>query len=150
MKLACSLGSLVALIILMCPQQGYAQSSEDEIFTVFQCIPGNCVDNIGPTDQGIATVVFHAECTTGLVFQGQIQSIIGVSGPCNAAYFAQAEAKALRSELLDDCGLPYFLDTLQENGALTNLLGVIVFAASTEASCDGGEGSPTVFGTVPC
>lgn len=135
---------------LIHPQYGYAQSSEDEIFTVFQCIPGSCVDNVGPTIQGIATVVFHAECTTGIVFQGQIQSIIGISGPCNAPFSALAEAKAIRSELVDDCGLPYFLDTLQENGELFDLFGNVVFAASTEAGCDGGEGSPTVFGTIPC
>ena len=142
-------GFLLA-ITLFCPLQGFGQSSEDEVFTIFQCIPGSCVDTVGPTKQGIATVVFHAECTTGIVFQGQIQAIVGVQGPCNVFLSGLAEAKALRSELLDDCGNPFFLDTLQENGELFDLAGQVIFAQSTEAGCDGGEGNPTVFGTIPC
>ena len=122
-------GVFVFFIAILCPQRGHAQ---DEIFTVFQCIPGSCEDPVGPTFEGISTVVVHAACTTGITMDRSATAQIGTNGPCSSLYSADTDAKALRQELFDDCGSPFFLDTLQLNGSITDFLGTIIFFGTVE------------------
>jgi hypothetical protein len=138
---------LMVSVAILCPQRGHAQN---EIFTVFQCIPGSCEDPVGPTFQGISTVVVHAACTTGVTMDHSSTAEIGTKFPCSSLYSADTDAKALRQELVDDCEIPFFLDTLQMNGSITDFFGTIKVFGTVEFSCDGGEGTPTVFGETPC
>jgi hypothetical protein len=136
--------AIFVCVLMFCPQRGHAQN---EVFTVFQCVPSSCVDSVGPAFNGIATLVVHAACTTGVTYDVGATTTIS---NCSLPYTAENDAQALQTQLLDDCGVPFFLDTLQLNESITNIFGIVVFHQSQEESCDGGTGAPTVFGSVPC
>jgi len=139
-----ALFAIFVCVLIFYPQSGHAQN---EVFTVFTCVPSSCVDSVGPTTNGVAAIVVHAACTTGVTFDvGATTTITN----CSLPYTAENDAQALRTELLDDCGVPFFLDTLQINESITSILGTVVFHQSQEESCDGGSGAPTVIGSVPC
>jgi hypothetical protein len=138
---------VLAFVMIFYPQHAQAQ---DQIFTVFACIPGSCVDSVGPVSQGIATVIANAECSTGISLNEQVLSVIGSRGPCLSLYFANADAQRVREQSVDICGIGYFLDKLQMNGSISFIPGIPEFDELVEFGCDGTESGPITDGEVPC
>jgi hypothetical protein len=126
-------------------------AATDYAFTYFQCIPGSCQDETLPTVVGSATVFFESACSGGVVngINGSVSMTIGTPTACHAPYIALALVQTSRTELLDDCGVPYFVDYATESGEIFNASGVVVYYNAVTTGCDNSE-STTVHGSRPC
>jgi hypothetical protein len=129
------------------------------VFDSFLCSPAECVAETLPTFSGAVEVTFESTCTNG-----DISGVFGISGfaeshhgilvGCTAPYISRAEIDTSGTELLDDCGFPYFVDTVTEisENFLVGLSGstTLVFHKQTSQSCDASESGTISFGSQPC
>jgi hypothetical protein len=121
-------------------------------FTYFQCDPISCKNTGPPEFQGSVSVSYNSTCSGGVItgIDGSAQASIGINGPCPNLYIPQALVETFTTELLDDFGCPYFIDTVRNHSEIYNQFGIIVLHISNEASCDGGGTNDTISGTRPC
>jgi len=144
---------LLVVVAWVVPLSAQTTTSNDMIFSSRQCDPVSCVETAGPSTQTESLVSFNGVCTGTQVPEGINDYIlveIGEPNACNAAYFAHSEVDIIRTELLDDCDDPYYVDTARFTGEVWNLAGGVVYHGEEDLGCDGGESSPTAFGEKPC
>jgi hypothetical protein len=143
------LGLLSAHILLV--PSAHAQAP-DFIFSSFQCDPTLCQETGPLSTVSSAFVSVNSTCTGGVIdgLNKTITTNVGIPTACILPYTPFALVESFRTELLDDCGDPYFVDTMRLTGEVFSFIGSLVFNLQVEFSCDGGEGSPTVFGEKPC
>lgn len=151
-KISVVLTVLAACLLVSGKAHGQAPSF---VFDTFQCSPESCSETTPPVFLGAVEVTFEATCTNG-----DISGVFGLSGfaeahvgritGCTDPYVAHAEIDTHGTELLDDCGDPYFVDTVAELSEIFSLTDVIVFHRTSEQSCDGSETGVLVFGEIPC
>jgi len=129
----------------------------DFVFSSFQCDPVSCQDSGIFDVVSEASVSVDAFCTgSGIEFHKLVKAQVGIDPvtgevePCNSPYEPKALVERHTTELVDDFGCPYNLDTMRLSAEIFDSLGGIRWSAQQEFSCDGGEGAPTVFGTRPC
>lgn len=147
MKLTLIILGLLAAHVLLTPS-AQAQTP-DFIFSSFQCDPSSCEETGPLSTTGSAFVSVDSTCTGGAI-PGLNKRVLATVANCSLPYQPFALVESFRTELLDDCGDPYFVDTMRTTGEVFNFIGSVVFNIQIEFSCDGGEGSPTVFGEKPC
>lgn len=124
----------------------------DFVFSSFQCDPTSCQEQTVPVVAGTAFVSYDATCTGGAVpgFSGSAKSQVGVNGPCNSLFIAQAQVQQSTTTQLDDFGCPFNLSTATAIAQILTPLGVPVFTDTFSVSCDGGISGPTNNGERPC
>jgi hypothetical protein len=123
------------------------------LFSSFQCDPLSCKEQtLLPVFVGTASVSFTSSCSGGAVsgLEGDTISRVGVPTACSTALTPRASVETFRTEHLDDCGIPFFVDTVRQNSDVLDALGDVIFHKDLEASCDGGTGGPIVVGEKPC
>jgi hypothetical protein len=139
-----------ALFAAFFPQTGHAQTNYE--FSYFQCDPLSCVE-IGPPETiGSVLVSFNSTCTGGAIggLNGSAKITIGIPGACKTPYVPHALVETSRTEYLDDCGDPYYVDYVTETGEVFSVSGITVVNISNESGCDGSITSPVVIGKKPC
>lgn len=130
-----------------------AAHATDFVFSSFQCDPSSCIEQTPvPVTQGSVFVSFNGTCTGGAVagIEAFASAQVGIPEPCQTAYTPQAKIAVTRSELLDDFGCEYFVDTEINRFDIFDATGVNVFNSSSGAACDGSTTGPFQVGFRPC
>jgi hypothetical protein len=126
--------------------------AQDFIFTSFSCVPASCIDETPvPVTQGTAIVTYSGTCSGGAIagVSGTAKAQVGINGQCQTTYTPHAEVDKYRTTYLNDCGVPFSVDTVREIAEVKKL-GAILWQSEASVSCDGGVDGPTGAGTKPC
>lgn len=129
-----------------------AAQAQDFIFTSFSCSPPTCVEETPfPVTQGAAIVTYYGTCSGGAVssISGTAKAEVGINGQCSTTYTPHAEVDKFRTTYLNDCGVPFSVDTVREIAEIIKNF-AIVWQSEASVSCDGGVDGPTGAGTKPC
>lgn len=143
---------IFSLFFGCCLLHGAPARATDFVFSSFQCDPISCQETGPLATISSAFVSVDSTCTGGVVpgFNKTVLANVGTPGECMIPYQPFALVEKITSTLLDDCGDPYDVDTMRTSAEVFDSPGHVVFSLQAEFSCDGGEGSPTQFGSKPC
>lgn len=117
------------------------------MFVDFQCIPGSCEEQLPPTENGTATVVLGSDCDNGVSINASISSFVA---NCSVPFSPEADIQRLSTLTLDDFGCEVETDFARFNAAVFTVTGGVLWHASKDVSCDGGETGLTSLGDKPC
>jgi predicted outer membrane repeat protein len=134
-----------ASVTTLAPQ---AQAT-DFIFSYFLCSPTSCAEE-GPAEKsGSVLVSYNSTCTGGAIggYDGDVEVVLA---NCAVPYIPYALVQTHRTQYLDDCGYPYYVDYVTPNGEVFNASGTVVFHIDITYGCDGSKTNQTTFGTKPC
>lgn len=108
---------------------------------------GSCEEELLPTTTGTATVVLASDCSNGVPINASISSFVA---NCTVPLLPEADIQRLFTETTDDFGCLQETDFARFNAAVFVPGGTVLWHASKDVGCDGGETSITTFGTKPC